>query len=419
MSKLNKNILNEINRYREIVGLPIIDEQRRKDQYKGEVRGVQGRPDAGNTSIPIWGRKGGKIAYETLAKDANGNPYMAMEIKYNDGTYALSATSKASKVQPKVETTPAEVKTIVMPTFDLKGGKLNYNDNCVLPIVNVGEAKEEFDKIVNSLVKYINNGGFEKIESITIQGSADSGTPSTSGNDHVEAGYNNPFNGETDLYKMNQFLADERAKQYGLLVSKTVKEATGKDISSKYKYLKGENYYGQSNPEGGRVGERKIDFIVNAPVLKIADKKEVIPGATKITDVDRSHKPVDITIHMPDGSVNVLEGVGIVSTSGDKQEYTLSGFPEDSEKLSNVMIPLRPGRYDSKIEGNQLIVNGKLYCTFKPISEFNGNLGDFSDKAEHFCKVTKQSGKEQGIRRVKTTTHFLIPKGTLYYPKIV
>ena len=416
---MNRNILSEINRYREIVGLPLIDEQRRKDPYKGELRGVQGRPDAGNTSIPIWDRRGGKIAYETLARDANGTPYMAMNIKYDDGIYALNSTSRASKVQPKVETTPAEVKPIFMPAFDLTGGRLQYNDNCVLPIVNEGRAKEEFDKIVNSFIKYIKNGGFEKIESITIQGSADSGAPSTSGNDHVKAGYSKPFNGETDKYKMNQFLADERAKQYGLLVSNTVKEATGKDISSKYKYLKGENFYGQSNPEGGRVGERKIDFIVNAPVLKIADKKEVIPGSTKITDVDRSHKPVDITIHMPDGSVNVLEGVGIVSTSGDKQEYTLSGFPEDSEKLNNVMIPLRPGRYDSKIEGNQLMVNGKLYCTFKPISEFHGNLGDFSDKAEHFCKVTKQAGREQGIRRVETTTHFLIPEDSLYYPKIV
>ena len=187
------------------------------------------------------------------------------------------------------------------------------------------------------MVNYINNGGFEKIKSIVIKGSADSGTPSTSGNDHVKAGYSKPFNGETDKYKMNQFLADERAKQYGLLVSRTVNNLlTDKniDISSKYKFLKGENSYGQSEPGGVRVGERKIDFVVNAPILKIADKKEVTPGKTTITDVDRTHKPVDITIHMPDGSVNVLEGVGIVSTSGDKQGiYTFQVFLKTVKNL--------------------------------------------------------------------------------------
>lgn len=416
MSKLNKNIINEINRYREIVGLPIIDEQRRKDQYKGEVRGVQGRPDAGNTSIPIWGRKGGKIAYETPARDANGTPYMAMEIKYNDGTYALSATSKASKVQPKVETTPAVVKDIIMPSFRLEGASMGYDNNQINP--NWGkfpEAKNKFDEIVGKFVAYINAGGFEKISSITIKGSADANTPTTKNADHDYGGLEDT---SSNKMKMNQFLADNRAKVYKNLLIKEVKAKTGKtlDITE----LTGDNFYGKT-PKEDYVGQqyRSITLNVKAEVLKVPDKKEVTPGKTTITDVDRTHKPVDITIHMPDGSVNVLEGVGIVSTSGHKQEYTLSGFPEDSEKLSNVMMPLRPGRHDSKIEGNQLMVNGKLYCTFKPISEFNGNLGDFSDKAEHFCKVTKQAGREQGIRRVETTTHFLIPKGSLYYPKIV
>jgi hypothetical protein len=280
-----------------------------------------------------------------------------------------------------------------MPSFTLVGGKLNYNDNCVLPIVNVGEAKEEFDKIVNSLVNYINNGGFEKIESITIQGSADSGKPSTSGNDHVEAGYNNPFNGETDLYKMNQFLADERAKKYGLLVSNTVKEATGKDISSKYKYLKGENFYGQSNPEGGRVGERKIDFIVNAPELKVADKVET---SSTITPVDENHKSTTIVIIKPDGTTTEKQGIQFITQSGASSKNRVQGFYPNDESLSEI-VEIPTGVVEGEIVNGRLLrLNGKDICSFYSNKQHTENNPSYT------CKVTGHRGVERdGIILVK------------------
>jgi len=180
---MNKNILNEINRYREIMGLPLLDEEKKRYSW--------GKSGSGNVNLGNDDVTAGDLSIANNIGSAN---------------LSLFYGSIQPTVQPVSKT---ETKVITMPSFTLVGGDLNYNDNCILPNISEGESKEKFNNIVNSFVNYINNGGFDQIQSITIQGSADSGTPSLSGNDHAEAGYSEPFNGETDKYKMNQFLANK------------------------------------------------------------------------------------------------------------------------------------------------------------------------------------------------------------------
>lgn len=372
MSKLNKNILNEINRYREIVGLPIIDEQRRKNNKSESFswgNGGSGRVNLGNKE-----RTPGKLSIADNIGRANLSLYYG---------------GKVSSVQPQSKT---EDKIITMPSFTLEGGDLNYDDNCVLPKIE-GQAKEKFETIISSFVNYIKNGGFDKIDSIIIQGSADSGTPTLSGNDHINAGYSKPFNGETDKFKMNQFLADERAKQYGLLINKRVKEETEKELISKYQYKNGINHWTkEGNPSKRGEQFRSITFNVNAPELKVADKVET---TTTVTPVDEKHEPVTLIVTKPDGSEVTKQGIRFINDVGEKTKIRVQGFyPDDKSLLELVKIPSEV--VNGEIDGNVLKLDGKSICTFYSTNDPN------RESPSYTCKVTGYKGQErEGIVLVK------------------
>lgn len=400
MSKLNKDILNEINRYREISGLRPIEEQERdingnkikkpKNSKKSEYREIS----------PLSWKNGlsGKVNLDPRVKSAKeGMNLQILADNISSNNFYLVVDYSQPTVQPVSET---DTEIITMPSFNLVGGDLNYNDNCVLPDISGGEAKVKFDNIVNSFVNYINNGGFNEIESIEIQGSADSGTPTLSNNDHIKAGYSKPFNGATDPYEMNQFLADERAKQYGLLVSDTVKESTGKDISTKYQYKEGINYWTkEGNPSKRGKEYRSITFKVNAPELKVADKVET---TTTVTPVDETHKPKIINIYMPDGSIESKEGVQIITKSGAATKIKDYGFYEGDEALSEI-IKIPRSIVKGKIENMNLILDGKQTCKLLPFEDWTKVISaeyPQSSGTQFFCRVTSQNVTKQGVMMV-------------------
>jgi hypothetical protein len=392
MSKLNKDILNEINRYREISGLSPIEEQERDINGK-KIKKPKGKKNRGDDASASWNNGlSGNVNLDPESAKIKGNR-IATNIGGDD--LYLVYGSRALSAQPVSKT---ETKVITMPSFSLVGGDLNYPDNCVLPNISGGEAKVKFDNIVNSFVNYINNGGFDKIESIVIKGSADSGKPTLSNNDHIKAGYSKPFNGATDPYEMNQFLADERARQYGILVNNEVEKQTEIKIDSKYKYLKGENHYGKSKPGEDRVGERKIDFIVNAPELKVDDKVET---TTTTTPVDETPKPAKIIIYKPNGDIVEKEGVKIISGAIRKDNHY--GFYEDDEALSEI-IQIPRTTVNGKIERNSLILDGKEVCKLVPFSEWRNIVSPEppqSSGTKYFCRVTSQYVTIEGVRTLK------------------
>jgi hypothetical protein len=374
MSKLNKNILNEINRYREIVGLPIIDEQRKKN--KGQLTGVEGR--SGKQIEPLsW--NGGNEGKVNLDNTIVTRGTSAIAVNLGSMGLNLYYGSFQPTIQPKSEVTPAVVKDIIMPSFRLEGATMGYDNNQINP--NWGkfpEAKNKFDEIVDKFVAYINAGGFEKISSITIKGSADANTPTTNNADHDYGGLEDT---SSNKMKMNQFLADNRAKVYKNLLIKEVKAKTGKtlDITE----LTGDNFYGKT-PKGDYVGQqyRSITLDVKAEVLKVPDKKEVTPGSSKFTPVDRSQQSAILKIIKPDGTTIEREGINFITQSGSHSENKVHGFHVDDNESISEVIHLPSKIVNGEIVGNVLKLDGKDVCTFYSVSEPN------SPRPEYKCKVT-------------------------------
>ena len=153
------------------------------------------------------------------------------------------------------------------------------------------DAAALIDLIANTIVGNIKEGGLESMKSIIIQGSADSATPTTkvpkgfTKLDHDKAGCKNDYCGETDIYKRNQFLADNRAEMMKKRLILEVKNKTMNlssdvnttvDISSLIKVEPGVNYYDPSltprENTKNRKGEKKVSVIINP----VDDK--LIPG---------------------------------------------------------------------------------------------------------------------------------------------
>ncbi len=165
---------------------------------------------------------------------------------------------------------------VIIPVFEVMGDSLPYADNMVMPYFNkFPDAKEQFGFMRDAFVTYIKAGGGDKLTNVTIKGSADSARPT----EQVPPGYGNEldhpggkpwFGGKTGNKERNQWLADNRARQYANALIKAVKDRTGFDL--KIKVLPGDNYYGQAGKRGKEF--RKITLSPNAPKHKGAPKKK-------------------------------------------------------------------------------------------------------------------------------------------------
>jgi hypothetical protein len=203
-----------------------------------------------------------------------------------------------------------------------------YKDNMVQPNL-VDLAKEQFDEIVKEFVDYINNGGFDKLTNVTIQGRADSANPTwdipagETSLDHSYGGIKRKSNYTDDeLDQMNLYLARERAKNYKNKLIKEIKTQTGKEIT--IKELEPISYRGQQNRRGGQW--RSILLVANAPTLEVINidpiKKKEYEDYLKTKE--EKDKELSSGLYPVEVGVGVL-GDGIwLETSKGEQPFALS-----------------------------------------------------------------------------------------------
>jgi hypothetical protein len=213
-----------------------------------------------------------------------------------------------------------------------------YKDNMVKPkIYDEGPAKVQFEEIVNEFVKYIINGGFDKLTNVTIQGRADSANPTwdipagETALDHNYGGIRKKSSYTDDeLDEMNLYLARERARNYKNKLIEAIKKETGKTIS--IKELEPISYRGQVGKRGGQW--RSISLMANAPILTIVDVDPVKlqkyndyikTKNEKQKELDSGYYPVTVDIGTTVGMVTVDFDADGVPLAINRKELANSG----------------------------------------------------------------------------------------------
>jgi len=310
-------------------------------------------------------------------------------------TYKVIGSGE-SEEEPKPAPTPPEETTptpkppdevFTIEDFTVMGTGLPYADNMVMPYFSKKpKSQEQFNKIVNGFVKYINAGGGDKLTNVTIKGSADSAAPTET----VPSGYGTEldhpggkpwFGGipASDLKKRNQWLADNRAKQYANALITAIKEKTGFDL--KIEVLPGDNYYGQQGKRGPEF--RKITLKPNAPEHKKVSsavktgsegKKEQTPQPVSKnlpplpTPVSET-KVKNITINLPSGKIATVKGLEKRNQFGDKVMVTSVNNGNALNQSYGI-----PKEFDGNMSGRigedlNFYVGGKLMGKIKPIGQ--------------------------------------------------
>ena len=326
---------------------------------QGDLTGVQGREDTYKTNIPKWKNL---LGWKNTGDLNFGTPDILKEplaiVKLDDGnTYNVRYLSSLPGYSGPI--TPKTPDKEYLDEFNIPGDSLPFADNMVTPDFNkFPEAKKQFDIVVNKIADYINAGGFDKLNNMTLQGSADSANPTLS----VPAGYtqldhNPPYDGETDLNQMNLFLAKKRAENYAAKLIESVKNLTEKTLTIKLEnpisYLgKGDSYRGPQF--------RSIKLTPNVPKLTVP---EPIPAPQPYDKYAPEQlpiaKPVKITVTI-DGKSEVMDGYSY--------NYQNTNFVGVQEK-GNI-----PYTFDSMVDGK--IENNSLSVTSEGITNIFGEIKD-------------------------------------------
>jgi hypothetical protein len=305
----------------------------------------------GKSTVPSWGGgKKGEVYFRSIV------PELATDItrkKYSLFNYRKVAKYIKQDIEPTIIIDEPEIVTL--PDYNVGLVESSFNDNQINPdFTTHSHAKEEFNKIVEDLVKYIGAGGIGNLNNMTIQGSADSAKPGLSGHDHG----NNPYDGITDSSKRNQWLADKRAENYSNLIIKTVKEETGEDIT--IKILPGNNYYGQEGKRG--LKWRSIEFKSNAEPYTPPTTGNPISEPTSDTPPDDDKKEIDlpttqVTLSGPNGK-EVMDG--FIYTDG--KNYKGPAILNGRDLGFGVSRPVtEDGLWNGKSTTSGSIKNGKLF----------------------------------------------------------
>lgn len=335
------------------------------NEQRGDLTGVPGREDTYKVNIPKWKnlfgwKNTGKLNFSTV--DVLNNEPSAIVKLDDDNTYNLRYFSFLPGYSgPSTPSINGEGG--YLDEFNIPGDSLPFADNMVTPDFNkFPEAKKQFDIVVNKIVDYINAGGFDKLNNMTIQGSADSANPTLS----VPAGYtqldhNPPYDGETDLNKMNLFLAKKRAENYAAKLIESVKNLTEKTLAIKLEnpisYLgKGDSYRGPQF--------RSIKLTPNVPKLTVPEPK---PKPISPPPRDKyapkqlpDAKPIKITVTI-DGKSEVMDGY-----SYPNDENTLS---IGVEKIGSI-----PNKFEGMVDGE--IENNILSVTSEGVTNIIGEIKD-------------------------------------------
>ena len=292
----------------------------------------------------------------SLNFDVNQTNPLAVNV--GEGNYDIRYITKlvgGGKAIPGKETPPDVVITI--PTYDIAGSSLPYDDNMVMPYFDkFPDAQEQFRNIVETFKEYINAGGGDKLTNVTIKGSADSGTPTLK----VPSGYSKldhpsakPYNGKTDPKEMNQYLANTRANQYARALINDIKESTGFDL--KINVLEGDNFYGQGD---GKRGEefRKITLEPNAEQHSVKNELKIDGKKTPGKNIKNESTKWMVPVYT-DGVGKYREGYRVWDNYGNGTWYLALSV----ERVDELGIDWAfDGVLDAKLTNSGFIVDGKL-----------------------------------------------------------
>jgi hypothetical protein len=346
---------------------------------QGDLTGVEGRKDTYKSNIPKWRnvlgkwKNTGELNFDT--PDILNEPLAIVKLD-NGNTYNVRyLASLPGYSGPSITNTSTTGKT-TLEVFNIPGDSLPFADNMVTPdFTKFPNAKIEFDNIVSQIVDYINAGGFENLNKITIQGSADSANPTLS----VPAGYtqldhNPPYDGLTDLNQMNLFLAKKRAENYAAKLIDEVKNRTGKTLNIKSEnpisYLgKGDSYRGPQF--------RSIKLTPNVPELSVSQStpaSQPKPYDKYAPEQLPEAKPVKITVTV-NGKSEVRDGysynykntnfVGVEKRGDIPYEFNSivegkiegNSFSVTSEGVTNIFGEIKDGKPNVNLETFGYTVN--------------------------------------------------------------
>jgi hypothetical protein len=334
------------------------------NEQRGDLTGVPGREDNSKVNIPKWKNILGK--WKNTGKLNFGTPDMLKEplaiLKLDDGNKYIVRYFTFLPGYSGPSTPSIDEKGKYLDEFNIPGDSLPFADNMVTSSFDkFPEAKKQFDMIVEKIVDYINAGGFDKLNNMTIQGSADSANPTLSVPvGYTELDHNPPYDGLTDLNQMNLFLAKKRAENYAAKLIEEVKTRTGKTLNIKSQtpisYLgKGESYRGPQF--------RSIKLTPNAPKLTVSEPTPKPKSRDRYAPEQLTEaKPVKITVTI-DGKSEVMDGY-----SYPADENTLSVGVE-IEKIGSI-----PNTFENMVDGK--IENNTLSVTSKGVTNIIGEIKD-------------------------------------------
>lgn len=337
-----------------------------QEQGRGDLTGVRGRKNNDSYGPPSWrGRKKGQVDFDAISNNDINVSIIATNVGRDK--YTLRYKNDLNLVgQPIV---PEGGENITIEETEIKGTGLPYPDNMVKPYFeNYPDAKNSFEKIVDQFVKYINFGGAKNLKNVTIQGSADSASPTLkapSGFSKLDHPHSQPYNGEKDPFKMNQYLADNRASEYAKVLINEVKKATGFDL--KIKVLPGENYYGQE----GKRGEEFRKIVIKPNATPISDNQTSRSGNVQGRSGEKTAQPYKLN-YTVGGETKAINGYKLINEKGEVY-YGVTGEVYDS---LNPKPPFFDGKMDSTFNGENLVISGM-------------NMGKFNEGDELPVPITK------------------------------
>ena len=373
-----------------------------KDEYKNLKRGGVPSWGSGDSGLVKFQNEIGKKPLATNITPANYNLYYGRSVTNSNVTPPITGTTEG--------TDPIKWE---LPKTELLGdGSIPFADNMVTPAWDkFPTAKEKFDKLVSSFKTFIDKGGFDYINNVTIQGSADSARP-TEDVPHGYDGLDHPdglYGGETDDFERNQYLADMRAKMYAKSLIEVVKEKTGKDLSSKFNYKKGLNYYGSEGDERGPEF-RKITLSIDANDIPGEEGEK--GGEVKYSFFVGKEKPGDIVVMftLPSYSkmVPVLRrntgsnnrGDLFIPNTDQIDPLTKETIPY-SEILNN--IPKLSGLLSSQLKdsgGTALFINNNFMGNLR-----NPYVGEFDTGANLLQDYKYVTGDKKGVTKPIGSKH--------------
>lgn len=345
-----KNIILE-----ELSRIKFLEKYRRgvviSEQTKGEV--VGGSRKYTPIGVPDWNDKSrGQLSFNTQEK------IHAKNVDFEGETYSITSFSSIGKKVAKPSPTISQSTGTELPKVSFTDDFFPYDDNMISPNFNKNpKAFDMFNEFINSIIKMVNRHGLNSISEIQVQGSADSSKP----NFKVPSGYSKldhdivsqkPYNGSTDPFTMNQFLADNRAKTISNILINTIKDKTGVDIGPKVKLLKGINYY---NPNStSNTGVKSVTFNVIKGNLPPIDD----------TTIDGSGTPGTVTPKSGELDLSQWGGPKVQYTEviDDKGHVSYGIKPEvtDSLRNDNIISVFVGNRFNGKSTVDGRIKNGKL-----------------------------------------------------------